>query len=64
MSKYLRPNSSGSEDSGEEYVDFLSNGFKIKNTGNRFNDADGTYTYYAWAEQPFVTSTGIPATAR
>jgi len=64
VSKYLRPNSSGSEDSGEEYVDFLSNGFKIKNTGNRFNDAGGTYTYYAWAEQPFVTSGGVPATAR
>ena len=64
VSKYLRPNQSGSEDSGEEYVDFLSNGFKIKNTGNRFNDAGGTYIYMAFAEQPFVTSTGVPATAR
>jgi len=64
VSKYLRPNEAGAEDSGEEYVDFLSNGFKIKNTGNRFNDADGTYIFMAFAEQPFVTSTGIPATAR
>jgi len=64
VSKYLRPNEAGAEDSGEEYVDFLSNGFKIKNTGNRFNDADGTYIYMAFAEQPFVTSTGVPATAR
>ena len=64
VGKYLRPNEAGSEDSGEEYLDFLSNGFKIKNTGNRFNDAGGTYTYYAWAEQPFVNSKGVPANAR
>ena len=63
VSKYLRPNVNGAEDSGEEYVDFLSNGFKIKNTGNRFNDADGTYIFMAFAEQPFVTSKGVPATA-
>jgi len=64
VGKYLRPNEYGAEDSGEEYVDFLSNGFKIKNTGNRFNDAGGTYIFMAFAEQPFVTSTGVPATAR
>ena len=63
VGKYLRPNVNGAEDSGEEYVDFLSNGFKIKNTGNRFNDADGTYIFMAFAEQPFVTSKGVPATA-
>ena len=64
VGRYLRPNVSGAEDSGEDYLDLLSNGFKIKNTGNRFNDAGGTYIYMAFAENPFVTSTGIPTPAR
>ena len=64
VGRYLRPNVSGAEDSGEDYLDLLSNGFKLKNTGNRFNDADGTYIYMAFAENPFVTSTGIPTPAR
>ena len=64
VGRYLRPNVSGAEDSGEDYLDLLSNGFKLKNTGNRFNDADGTYIFMAFAESPFVTSTGIPTTAR
>ena len=45
-------------------VDFLSNGFKIRLSGNAFNNSSGTYIYMAFAEQPFVTSTGVPATAR
>ena len=47
-------------------IDVLSNGFKIKNTGanNGTNQAGTKYVYYAFAENPFVTSTGIPTTAR
>ena len=45
-------------------VDFLSNGFKIRLSGNAFNNSSGTYIYMAFAEQPFVTSTGVPATAK
>jgi len=47
-------------------VDIVSNGFKIKNTGsnNGTNQAGTEYIYMAWAEHPFVTSTGIPTTAR
>ncbi|MDB4488145.1 hypothetical protein N9042_00080 [bacterium] len=45
-------------------VDFLSNGFKIR-TGRAGTNANGsTYTYMAFAENPFVTSTGVPTTAR
>jgi hypothetical protein len=44
--------------------DILSNGFKNK-TSNNANNADGSiYIYMAFAENPFVTSTGVPATAR
>ena len=32
-------------------VDFLSNGFKIKNSVNTINASDGTYVYMAFAEQ-------------
>jgi hypothetical protein len=40
------------------------NGFKIRNTDTWFNASGGTYIYMAFAENPFVTSTSIPTTAR
>jgi hypothetical protein len=45
-------------------VDFLSNGFKWRTTDNWFNDDGAATIYMAFAENPFVTSTGVPATAR
>jgi hypothetical protein len=47
-------------------IDAVSNGFKIRNTGanNGLNQNATKYVYYAFAENPFVTSTGIPTTAR
>tara|TARA_B110000483_G_scaffold169860_1_gene200894 strand:- start:67 stop:1119 length:1053 start_codon:yes stop_codon:yes gene_type:complete len=45
-------------------LDILSNGFKLRATDTFGNAAGGTYIYLAIAENPFVTSTGIPATAR
>ena len=45
-------------------IDFLSNGFKIKNSDSAWNGDGRTYIYMAFAENPFVTSTGIPTTAR
>jgi len=44
-------------------IDFLSNGFKVRSNSNNFN-ASSTIMYMAWAENPFVTSTGVPTTAR
>jgi len=44
--------------------DFVSNGVKLKGTNNAINRSGGTYIYMAFAENPFVTSTGIPTTAR
>ncbi len=46
------------------YTDFLSNGFKVRNTFSALNASGEKYLYLAFAENPFVTSTGIPATAR
>ena len=47
-------------------IDALSNGFKLMNTGanNGLNQAGTTCVYYAFAENPFTTSKGIPTTAR
>ena len=44
-------------------VDMLSNGFKVRGYDGNAN-ANGTYVYMAFAEHPFVTSTGVPNTAR
>ena len=52
------------EASGDNIVDLLSNGFKQRATGGGGNTSGDTYLYIAFAEQPFVTSTGVPATAK
>ena len=54
------------EESNDE-ADLLSNGFKLRRANSRMNGSGATYMYLAFAENPFVTSTGngsIPATAR
>jgi len=45
-------------------VDFLSNGFKVRTTNTAINNNGSTNIFMAWAENPFVTSTNIPTTAR
>ena len=45
-------------------VDFLSNGFKLRTNNTASNGSGTSYIYLAFAESPFVTSTGIPTTAR
>ena len=45
-------------------IDFLSNGLKIRDTSATINESGGSYIYMAFAENPFVTSTAIPACAR
>jgi hypothetical protein len=44
--------------------DFLSNGLKIRSTLGSRNGNGSTYLIMAFAENPFVTSTGIPGLAR
>ena len=62
----LSPNNATAEYTGESYhnMDILSNGFKLLLTDVAVNKSGETYTYMAFAEHPFVTSTGIPTTAR
>jgi hypothetical protein len=60
--KYLRANLSNAEAGTTDYVD--SNGVKFRRNGNDVNGSGASYIYMAFAENPFVTSTGIPACAR
>ena len=60
---YINSNA-GESTSATSGYDFLSNGFKTRNTYNDGNVSGQTYIYMAFAENPFVTSTGIPTTAR
>lgn len=59
----LFPNLLNDEDTSEAY-DFFSNGFQPRNSGSLANIGAQEYVYMAFAENPFVTSTGIPTTAR
>ena len=46
------------------HIDMLSNGFKIRNTGSHLNPDGQTLIYMAFAESPFVSSEGVPTTAK
>ena len=63
-SNVLQANDTGVQADGVGTMDFLSNGFRLRDTTDASNTSGGTYIYMAFAEQPFVTSTGVPATAR
>jgi hypothetical protein len=63
----LYANSTEAEGSAADYIDHLSNGFKIRTSAGSMNASGGTYVYMAFAENPFVTSDdggSIPTTAR
>jgi hypothetical protein len=64
VQKRLAPNSSDAEGSGSIPIDFLSNGIKLRTTATTWNESGSNLIYMAFAENPFVTSTGIPTTAR
>jgi hypothetical protein len=59
----LQANSSNAENASNR-IDILSNGFKIKVTDIVVNASGGSYIYMAFAEEPLVSSNGVPATAR
>ena len=62
--KILKPNVSNAENTGYWYVDYLSNGFKVRLTDAEMNGDGHTMIYMAFAEHPFVSSKGVPTTAR
>jgi len=62
--KILKPNVNDAENTGYWYVDYLSNGFKVRLTDAEINGNGHTMIYMAFAEHPFVSSEGVPVTAR
>ena len=60
----LKPNASTAEQDPSDAKDFLSNGFKIKNSAAENNGSGNTFIYLAFAEAPFVNSNGVPCNAR
>jgi len=61
----LIPNQDAVENTTDGYsIDILSNGFKCRADSGQQNEDDGTYVYMAFAEHPFVSSEGVPCTAR
>ena len=63
VDKNVQANSSNSETT-YGYLDFTSNGFKLRMNGASANGSGANYIYMCFAENPFVSSTGVPATAR
>jgi hypothetical protein len=60
----LFPNLNNGTNSGNNQVDFYSNGFKMRSSNTDTNNSGNTYIYITFAENPFVSSTQIPTTAR
>ena len=63
MGKLLRLDVANAETSGT-IIDFLSNGFKLRESGADRNEDDAKIIYMAFAEAPFVNSKGVPNNAR
>jgi hypothetical protein len=63
MENILLPNTTQAE-FDETSFDFVSNGFKLRQSAGTYNASGGTIIYMAFAEHPFVTSSGVPVTAR
>ena len=65
VSSVLLPDNSAAETStSAKNMDFLSNGFKIRNTTANDNGNGTDYYYMAFAEAPLVGTNDVPANAR
>jgi len=61
VSKLLQPQSNDAEiDNVTNYsIDLLSNGFKLRSSTSRNNGSGNTYTYIAFASNPFASNGGL-----
>jgi hypothetical protein len=59
---FFYANKNFAETTDTKQCDFLSNGFKIRSSGNTINRS-GPMLYMAFAESPFVNSNGVPNNA-
>jgi hypothetical protein len=58
----IAPNNSSAEATTNDFVDLVSNGFKLRSA--TYSASGVTYIYMAFAEEPLINSLGNPATAR
>jgi hypothetical protein len=64
MDDYLAANTNSVQGTSSTLnIDFVSNGFKIRGNNNT-NFANTNYIFWAMAEAPFVSGTGVPTTAK
>ena len=63
VNNYVQADTTAAEESGNNEIDLLSNGFKLRSSNTSSNRAD-THVYMAFAEAPFVNSEGVPNNAR
>ena len=61
--KFNYPNTSAAEGDISSYVDFFSNGFKLRTTDDSFNNNGNSYQYWCWM-QSVVGSNNVPTTGR
>ena len=65
MDSVMVPNESEVENTDTAFnMDFLSNGFKLRNNFSDLTANGENFLYIAFAEHPFVSSKGVPVTAR
>jgi len=65
LNQSVKANSDVTEATESDHdIDFLSNGFKLRENNSAFNADGGTYVYMAWADSSFVNSNGVPNNAQ
>ena len=63
-SREFYPDANNAEGTAGQRFDFLSNGFKIRETSADINESGSTFIYMAFDEAPLVGSNNTPCTAR
>ena len=62
IKQYLYTNTSGAEGTSTgNWLDFTSNGFKLRGSGSTTNQSGWDYVYLAFAEQSFAASSNAAA---
>ena len=60
----LVPNATGTDTGSNLGLDFLANGFKLRETDTDINGSANNFVYIAFAESPFCNSNGVPNNAQ
>ena len=63
MDNTLHADEANAENTFDQDIDFVSNGFKLRGSGVGMNPNSHDAIYMAFAEHPFVSSEGVPKTA-